>query len=574
MGSVWDEILGRSDGAPADVSVADAVPAARPGQGLPTSIYDIPPGGARPIGVPLAAPEPEPGFLRSAFDPRVIAQSAESRVPAPRIADSQAMEPAPYQDKTQWELSPKTRLQMDQSSQGPQPIQIGTSSGHSSRSVQLAPKPYDPKFLQKDLRATTLQKELMGEAAFQEQLGASQAQIAMELSREDRLREQKKMEAESSGVKARYHDAELKIADIDSQIAKSKPDPNRYWKNQSVGQMVAGIIAGAFAQLGTTKTGGANPVLQMLERAAEQDYLSQEKEIEQLRRRRGDQVTTLGLLRQQYGDNELAKQHMLMNKRADLADVLRGIGMQTQSATVRTQADFAASQLEQKASIDREHLNAAYQNKVTLSSGGSSSRAQYGYAMTGPTGPKGEPGVTMVVPQGKQLEQLAKAGWAFQRPNGQKQMPDLKEGEKKEINGLADAYRETKAVRDKYVALRNNWSSLGSSEKVQRVQEFRTALARLKDQYRHDVTGAAAAAKEIELLEGRVAPGSFWQILSPSATLSTLNANMEIFRGRAMRRQDSVFFMPKDVVNDMTGFRSAQYQTGLGMKAIGAKKGE
>jgi len=514
----------------------------------------------------------KPGWLRRNFDPRAIAQAADAQRPRAQIASDPGMDPAAYSDKTTWEISPKTRMQMQQN-QGPQPIQIGTSSGSSSRATTLAPKPYDPEFLSKDLRATALQKKLMGERAFQEQLGASQSAIAMEMSREDRTKAETKSTAESAAIKARYHDAEAKIADIDSQIAQKKPDPNRWWKNQSVGQGVAAIIAGAFAQLGTTKSGGRNQVLDMLERSASQDYMAQEKELDALRARRSDQLTTLGMLRQQYGDNELAKQHMLMNKRSDMADVLHGIAMQTHSATVQVESELAASKMEQMAATSREHLNAAYQNKVTMTSGGSSSRATFGYAMTGPAGPQGEPGITRVVPQGKQLEQFAKAGWKFQ--GNPKQMPEApKAAEKKELTQLSDAFRETKLVRDKYIALRNAWGTLDNSQKIQRVQEYKTSLARLKDQYRHDITGAAAAAKEIELLESRVSPGAFWQVMSPSATLSTFNANMEVFRGRAMRRQDSVFFMPKDVVEDMTGFRSAQYQTGLGMKTLGAKKGE
>lgn len=105
------------------------------------------------------------------------------------------------------------------------------------------------------------------------------ADMAQTLQKADQT--QRAADLMQAQLQQRQYEVESQLADLDSQMqAKDKVDPDRFWNSKSTGDKIMVGLGLLLGGVGSGLTGGANPVIDMINKAIDRDLAAQKVDLE------------------------------------------------------------------------------------------------------------------------------------------------------------------------------------------------------------------------------------------------------------------------------------------------------
>jgi len=291
-------------------------------------------------------------------------------------------------------------------SQTPRQLQEAMTARTSQSSMsKLAGKPL-PGLQQAYDRLAQQQQAAAAAAGQAQSAGALERAKAMEANQAAQEHRQVAFQADIAKERSRAEQYDVRASQLRAEVSEMKVDPENYWSSRTSGEKFGIALGVALSQFGMilSKQQGANPVLQMFERAIDRDIDAQKSNIQ---KKRGDLADVKGALADVYGkmgDMRSAENQTKILMMESLKSKLDVIGATTQSEV------YKAAALQQSATVGERLLqlkNAAWTaERGRVTSGGSTSKpslmqvlATQQQLMTGPTAKPLEPAPDKVIDQ-------------------------------------------------------------------------------------------------------------------------------------------------------------------------------
>lgn len=134
------------------------------------------------------------------------------------------------------------------------------------------------------------------------------------------------------------------------EIASSKVDPSRFWKDDAgMGRAMIAAVAGVFGVLGAPATGGKNAAVEQIDKAIERDMQAQQSAIESKKAGLAAQQSEYGLRVKMFQDERLARASYMADSYRLAAKRVEAIAMKTSNQDQILAASQLSDQLEAKA---------------------------------------------------------------------------------------------------------------------------------------------------------------------------------------------------------------------------------
>lgn len=244
----------------------------------------------------------------------------------------------------------------------PQDLARTVSMGGSSSSATSTTSgvPMLPGAVQADERATAQQQRAMRASAEAQAHAQTETAFARNLTQAQLEFRQVQTDKARSTQTAQIESLDAEAAKIRADVAKTKIDPDRWWKTRHPAQVIALALAAGmkgFMQ-GFRREGGPNPVLQMIEGSVDRDVAAQRADLET---KKGSLADTRGAMADVYrriGDMDQAEAQTRILLTEGLKTRMETIGATAQSEVIRQGMEQGIAAADQSL---WSRKNAAYQ---------------------------------------------------------------------------------------------------------------------------------------------------------------------------------------------------------------------
>lgn len=137
------------------------------------------------------------------------------------------------------------------------------------------------------------------------------------------------------------------LEQLNQELATTKVDPDRYWKNKNGGAALLSMISVALGGFGEGFSGGKleNRGLQMIQQGIDRDIAAQQADLQTKRASIDVQRGLYSLARERFGDNEMAANFARAKMYEQAERAVQGIAMEAKGSTYETAANQLAAQL-------------------------------------------------------------------------------------------------------------------------------------------------------------------------------------------------------------------------------------
>jgi len=194
-----------------------------------------------------------------------------------------------------------------------------------------------------------MQQEFAGE----QQQAFEQVGSAMDDAAQQEQQAQAKFETFRTSYREEQDKRAQQMRELDNEIASTKIDPSRAWKNKHPAATIMSMIGIALGGFAHGFSGGKiqNTALQMMQKEIDRDIDAQKSDLANRRASLAQKKTLYGMARERFGDEQMAHQWALKQMWAEPARAAKRMSLQLQGQKAQMGAQLIAQQAEEQAQL-------------------------------------------------------------------------------------------------------------------------------------------------------------------------------------------------------------------------------
>jgi len=189
-------------------------------------------------------------------------------------------------------------------------------------------------------------------------------------------RKQEQFDAYREAYKGEQETRAAQISAMNAELASTKIDPGRAWKNKHPAQTIMSIIGIALGGFAHGFSGGKikNSALEMMQKEIDRDIDAQKADVKNKRAAVGEQRTLYAMARERFGDDQAAHEYTKANLWRQAERFARTQARQLQGKQLQADAELIAQQFGENAEVNelkfRSHMEGLKQAAAMRRMGG------------------------------------------------------------------------------------------------------------------------------------------------------------------------------------------------------------